>query len=118
MVECSPFTVLDFDGFDGRKPETPEEIREHLHASMALVRWLRVKLEWKLAALLHTGNKSLHAWFHRPSADALQSLRHNTEVLGIDKGLIDRPEHPCRLPASIHQKTGKPARVLWLQSLE
>ncbi len=29
MVESSPFTVLDFDGIDGMKPDTPEEIRDH-----------------------------------------------------------------------------------------
>lgn len=113
-VATAPFTVLDFDGFDGRKPETPEELREHLTASMAIIRWLRERLQWHLAALIHTGNKSLHAWFSTPSPAALQSLRDTGPALGIDAGLIGHPEHPCRLPGWIHPKTGKPARVIFL----
>lgn len=117
-VLSAPFTVLDFDGFDGKQPGTPEELREHITASLAIVRWLREALEWRLAAVLFTGSKSIHAWFHTPSPEALQSLRHTAEALGVDAGLIDKPEHPCRLPEWIHVKTGNPARVLWLQSTE
>jgi hypothetical protein len=115
-VATSPFVVLDFDGFDGKQPVTLKEISAHVPASMALVRWLREDLEWNLAALIHTGNKSLHAWFYKPPPAALASLRHTADALGVDAGLIDHPEHPCRLPGWIHPKTGKPARVLWLQS--
>jgi hypothetical protein len=107
-IAAAPFTVLDFDGFDGEQPQAPDEIRQHLRASMALVRWLREALDWQLAALVHTGNKSLHAWFHTPSPDALESLKHSADALG-------RPEHPCRLPGWPHAKTGKLSRVLWLQ---
>ena len=115
-VLSAPFTVLDFDGFDGKPPGTSREIVDHLRASMALVRWLREALGWQLAALLHTGNKSLHAWFHRPSPEALSSLFHSAEALGVDAGLIEHPEHPCRLPGMHHEKTGNLSRVLWLQS--
>jgi hypothetical protein len=114
-VALAPFTVLDFDGFDGDQPQAPDEIRQHLRASMALVRWLREALDWQLAALVHTGNKSLHAWFHTPSPDVLESLKHSADALGIDAGLIGRPEHPCRLPGWPHSKTGKMSRVLWMQ---
>ena len=114
-VATAPYTVLDFDGLDGKYPRNHAELRLHLAASLAITRWLREALEWKLAAILFTGGKSLHAWFHTPSRVALESLRDNAPALGIDAGLIGRPEHPCRLPGWAHHKTGALARVLWLQ---
>jgi len=114
-VLASPFVVLDFDGFDGAKPETPEQLQAHLHASFALIRWMREGLHWQLAAILWTGGKSLHAWFHSPSQAVLESLKTTAAPLGLDAGLIGRPEHPCRLPGQPHAKTGKLSRVIWLQ---
>ena len=115
-VATAPFVVLDFDGFDGMKPETDREIEEHVHASLALTRWLREKLHWRLAAIVWTGGKSVHSWFHRPPLAALQSLSDVAEPLGIDAGLICAPEHPCRLPGQRHAKTGGLSKVLWLQA--
>jgi len=114
-VLCSPYTVLDFDGFDGVKPDSPKELAAHVLASLALVRWMREALSWRLAALLWTGNKSVHAWFHTPPEDALAELRDAAGALGLDAGLIGRPEHPCRLPGHAHPRTGGKSRVLWLQ---
>ena len=113
-VLASPFTVLDFDGFDGRKPETPKEIEKHRLDSLALIRWIYEDLCWQLAAIVWTGSKSMHAWFHTPP-DILQSLKNTASALGIDAGLLGRPEHPCRLPRQRHEKTGGMSRVLWLQ---
>jgi hypothetical protein len=48
----------------------------------------------------------------------LQSLRNTATALGIDAGLIGRPEHPCRLPGQCHEKTGGLSRVLWLHCHE
>lgn len=115
-VVTSPFTILDFDGFDGIAPRTPSEIHRHVSDSMAVVRWIREKLEWHLAAIIWTGGKSLHAWFHTPPPHVLQSLKVTATALGIDAGLIGRPEHPCRLPGQRHAKTGQWSRVLWLQN--
>jgi hypothetical protein len=114
-VATAPFTVLDFDGYDGISPKTPEEIEKHLSASLAIIRWMRDQMQWQLAAILHTGNKSLHAWFHSPPLEVLASLKPAASSLGMDAGLIGRPEHPCRLPGHLHAKSGKPSRVLWLQ---
>jgi hypothetical protein len=114
-VATAPFTVLDFDGYDGLSPTTPREIEKHLAASLAVIRWLREPMQWQLAAILHTGNKSLHAWFHTPPPEVLSSLKPAASSLGMDAGLIGRPEHPCRLPGHLHAKSGKPSRVLWLQ---
>lgn len=115
-VVQSPFTVLDFDGLDGITPRTPADIRSHVLASLALIRWVREGLRWQLAAIVWTGSKSLHAWFHTPPAAVLQSLSTAATALGMDAGLIGRPEHPCRLPGQPHEKTGGISRVLWLQS--
>lgn len=115
-VLAAPYTVLDFDGFDGVPPTTPDALRAHLRASLALVRWLREGMDWNLAAIVWTGGKSLHAWFHTPPAAVLQSLRNVAPSLGLDAGLIGHPEHPCRLPGWKHEKTGMRSRVLWLQT--
>ncbi|MCP5532271.1 MAG: hypothetical protein H7A49_03515 [Akkermansiaceae bacterium] len=114
-VLATPYTVLDFDGFDGVKPSTPAEIKVHVAASFALVRWLREGLQWKLAAIVHSGNKSIHAWFHTPPPEVLKSLHGVAEQFGVDAGLIGRGEHPCRLPGQVHSKSGNVSRVLWLQ---
>jgi len=114
-VLTAPYTVLDFDGFDGIKPTTPEELQKHLHASLAIIRWLRDRQHWHLAAILHTGGKSLHAWFHTPPKDILATLKTTAPALGIDESLIGSPEHPCRLPGMIHQGTGQTSRVMWLR---
>jgi hypothetical protein len=110
----APYTVLDFDGFGGVKPAGPAEMAAHLADSLAMIRWLREEPRWELAAILHTGGKSLHAWFHTPAAAAVESLRIASAELGIDAGLIGRPEHPCRLPGQRHAGTGDMSRVWWL----
>lgn len=113
-VLAAPYTVLDFDGFDGVQPVTKEQIDRHIEDSLALVRWLRESLHWNLAAILNTGGKSIHAWFETPSEEVIQSLRDASSALGIDSGLVGRPEHPCRLPGQIHAKSGLLSHVLWL----
>lgn len=115
-VAFAPFTVLDFDGFDGHKPETPQEIARHVADSLALVRWIREGLRWQLAAVIWTGSKSIHAWFHNPGKAALYSLHTTATALGVDSGLIGRAEHPARLPGQRHVKTGGVSRVLWIQN--
>jgi hypothetical protein len=113
-VMAAPYVALDFDGLDGISPKTPVELAAHIAGSLATVRWLRERLEWSLAAVLWTGGKSIHAWFHTPPPAALRSLRDTAGALGIDAGLVGRPEHPCRLPGQRHQKTGKLSQTLWL----
>jgi hypothetical protein len=115
-VLASPYTVLDFDGFDGKAPQSREEVTNHLKMSLAVARWLRDELGWTLAALIWTGGKSLHAWFHTPRTELVKELREGAGPLGLDAGLIGRPEHPCRLPGQVHSKTGKLSRILWLQA--
>lgn len=80
-----------------------------------MVRWIREGLQWQLAGIVWTGSKSIHACFHTPAPAVLASLRDTAPALGIDAGLIGRPEHPCRLPGQRHTKTGGMSCVLWLQ---
>lgn len=111
-----PYVVLDFDGMDGVRPKTGAEHQKLRRDSLALIRWLREMLHWQLAAILQTGGKSLHAWFHKPPQEILSTLRPLASTLGLDGGLIGSPEHPCRLPGQRHEKTGNHSSVLWLQS--
>lgn len=115
-VASAPYVTLDFDGYDGRRPEGPAAIRAHLDASLAMIRCIREAFFWELAAILFTGSVSLHAWFHSPPPDVLESMRSTASPFGIDAGLIRHPEHPCRLPGQRHLKTGKLSRLLWLQN--
>jgi len=117
-VVAAPYTVLDFDGLDGQAPVTEAELRHHLHHTLALLRWLREECGAELAALLHTGGKSLHAWIQTPSKEALDSLHQNAPLLGLDPGLLHHPEHPCRLPGQKHEKTGRISEVLWLRATQ
>ena len=114
-VIASPYTVLDFDGLNGVKPTTLAEIERHISESLAIVRWILEGLGWRLAAMIHTGNVSIHAWFVTPPDAVLQSIRTIAPQLGIDAGLIGHPEHPARLPGQIHSKSNQRSRVLWLQ---
>lgn len=116
QVATAPFTVLDFDEIDGKKPEGAGERERLILDSLAIIRWLREDHHWQLAGILHTGGKSLHAWFHTPPPHVLQSLRDTASAFGVDAGLIGRPEHPCRLPGQRHDGTGDLSRVLWLQT--
>ena len=113
-VRDAPYLVLDFDGFDGHQPDSPQQLRQHVRDSLSIIRWVRETQHLRLAAILWTGSKSLHAWFHTPAPEALTALRTIAPTLGMDAGLIGHPEHPCRLPGMIHHKTGKTSRVLWL----
>jgi hypothetical protein len=115
-IASTPYVVLDFDGFDGIKPVSPEELQGHVRASLSLIRWIREGLRWQLAAILWTGSKSMHAWFRTPPPDVLRSLKVAASALGLDAGLIGDGAHPCRLPGHVHEKTGKMSRVLWLDT--
>lgn len=110
------YVVLDFDQIPttGTTPTTEEERERLVSEALAVLRWLREGRRWELAAILHTGSKSVHAWFRDPGEDALATMRASLRILGIDPSLIGHPEHPVRLPGHMHQKTGRRSRVLWV----
>jgi hypothetical protein len=114
-VKSVPYLVLDFDGPKGWKPNDAEELAHHREFSLAITRWLREDRHWNLAAIVWTGSKSIHAWFEHPGEDLLTPFRETLPLLGIDPSLIGHPEHPCRLPGQVHEKTKNVSRVLWLR---
>jgi hypothetical protein len=115
-VLSAPYVVLDFDGIPGMPPPHGTELKKHIADSLALTRWLREREGWDLAAIIWTGSKSLHCWFHSPPPSVVKSLSTVATALGMDAGLIGRPEHPCRLPGQPHAKTGNLSKIIWLQS--
>jgi hypothetical protein len=114
-VASSPYLVLDFDGRAGWKPRDQADLDRHIAESLAIVRWLKEDRLWNLAAIIHTGNKSIHAWFDHPGDTIVDSIKPSLKTLGIDPSLIGHPEHPARLPGQVHAKSGKMSRVLWLR---
>ncbi len=114
-VASSPYLVLDFDGPKGWTPCDQADLDRHIAESLAVIRWLKEDRSWRLAAIIHTGNKSLHAWFDHPGDTIVDSFRPVLGILGIDPSLIGHPEHPARLPGQVHAKSGRKSRVLWLR---
>ncbi len=114
-IASAPYVILDFDGPKGWKPCDQADLDRHIAESLAIARWLKDDRRWSLAAIVHTGNKSIHAWFYHPGDALVASLRESLDTLGIDKSLIGHPEHPARLPGQVHAKSGKMSRVLWLR---
>lgn len=113
-VASAPYLVLDFDGPKGWAPDNKADLDRHFAESLAIVRWLREDRHWTLAAIVDTGNKSLHAWFYHPGDATVEGTRESLDLLGIDRSLIGHPEHPARLPGQVHTKSGRTSRVLWL----
>lgn len=114
-IERVPFIVIEADEPPalGRKPETPAEIEACRAWNRAVIRWLAEAAGLPLRAVIDTGNKSLHAWFDHPGENTLADLATVAEPLGIDR-LVTRAAQPLRLPGAIHEKTGRPAEILFL----
>lgn len=68
----------------------------------------------KLKAIIHSGNKSLHAWFERPADDVLDQLKVILPALGIDLAGLDRPAQPYRMPGFARETGGGFTGLLWL----
>lgn len=79
----------------------------------AVFRWLRDKVGLKLAAIVDTAGKSLHAWFALPKPDELAELRLVLPVLGCDPKLFT-PSQPVRLPGAM--RDGRHQRLVYLGS--
>ena len=82
-------------------------IREQCSIIQYLRRWCRLR------AVIFTGNKSLHAWFDLPDAGTLERLRVMLPAWGTDDAGFS-PNQPFRMPATIHEKSGRYADLLYL----
>ena len=78
----------------------------------SLIRWLAAVAGLPLAAVLDSGNRSLHAWF-RWDSEAADDLRDLAPALKIDPAMLN-PSQPARLPGFRHQKSDRRARALYL----
>ena len=78
--------------------------------------WLKEKMQLRLRAVVHSGNRSLHGWFDLPQHQ-LAALESALPEAGFDSKLFT-PSQPCRLPG--WQRTDKAAllqRLLYLDNL-
>ncbi len=66
----------------------------------AVFRWLRDGVGMRLAAIIDTAGKSLHAWFDYPEEAVVDELKVMLPVLGCDPKLFT-PSQPVRLPGAL-----------------
>lgn len=85
-VSHKPFLVVESD--DLTKDETG-----------ALFRYL-MSLEYKLRAIVDTGNKSLHGWFNYPGDEEILRLKPELTALRCDPKPFS-PQQPMRLPGAV-----------------
>lgn len=114
-LETSPFIVIESDDIIGQKPTNADEREKNKALSCALAGYCRHELGLHLRAAIDSGNKSLHLWFDRPPPKALAAVRTLAPGLHIDTGLLDScATAPLRMPCCIHEKTKRPAILLYL----
>ena len=110
-VELSPYIVIECDEIG----DTPAKNKK---LSAALIRYAQKALGLILRAVIDTGNKSLHAWFDRPSQTDFEALLKHADHFMIDPGLLEQCQHsPLRLPGAIHEKSNKPATLIYLNPI-
>lgn len=109
----TPYVVIEADEAIGKIPETGEEKDLNRAANAALIRWCREGLGMQLAAIVDSGNKSLHGWFKHPSRRCIEELVEIAPIFGIDS-LLSKPTQPVRLPGFTNEKSNRQSRLLWL----
>jgi hypothetical protein len=93
------FTVIESDEIgDGKLYANKDEF-------CSLIRWLREGCGWRLAAVVDSGNKSLHAWFRHPGYVDMTQLAEHATALGLDSNFAN-PAHPWRLPG-VNRENGE-----------
>ena len=90
-VEAHLFSVIESDDIGERKLYADKD------EFCSLIQWLRHACDWKLAAIVDSGRRSLHAWFRHPGALEIEKLSEHAGALGLDKKLSE-PSQPWRLP--------------------
>ena len=90
-VEKHLFAVVESDEIGEGKLYADKD------AFCSLIVWLRHACGWELAAVVDSGNRSLHAWFRHPGTRDIAQLAEHAGTLGLDKKLSE-PSQPWRLP--------------------
>jgi hypothetical protein len=80
----------------------------------SLIRYLRQLTEARLCAVIHSGGKSLHAWFRAHDDEAVNyKFMQLAVTLGGDPQMW-YPEQSSRLPNATRSSNGKPQKLLYL----
>lgn len=79
----------------------------------SLIHWLRESCGWHLAAVVDSGGKSLHAWFHHPGVEDLACLATIADDLGLDKKFLE-PSQPWRLPGVPRENSNRWQQLIYL----
>lgn len=117
-VASRPYLVIESDELIGRKPVSAAECDQNKQATAALFHWLVKVVGMHLAAVIDTGNKSLHGWFRTPQTPGfLAQFESAAPALRLDRSLLRQPNAPVRLPGAIHEKSRRAARLLYLDTM-
>ena len=69
----------------------------------------------ELGAIVHSGNKSLHAWFRRPTEPVVMAeLQRIMPQLGADPTGLTNAAQPFRLPGFKREDSDRSTGLLWL----
>ena len=97
-VDRLPFLVTESDDLN-------------FNEQCALIKWLSHYMT--LRAIVHSGGKSLHAWFDRPPKDDLKELRGIMLELMLDKGASGDVQ-AVRIPGVLREDTGNFQQLYYL----
>lgn len=113
-VTIEPYIIIESDSMEGVKPETEADKERNKQIFHAFILYAQDKLDLKLRAVIDTANKSLHSYFLKPTDHQLDCLLHMAEAFNLDEGLIRYgAASPLRTPGCIHNKTNRPAELLY-----
>jgi len=74
--------------------------------------WVKERLQLPLRAVVHSGNKSIHAWFAVPGLEQTEELNEVMAVAGMDLKVLKTISIPVRLPGWQRQDKGKMMQAL------
>jgi hypothetical protein len=107
-VETHLFTVIESDAIgDGELYASKDEF-------CSLIRWLWEACGWHLAAVVDSGNRSLHAWFRHPGDVDMTQLAEHSAALGLDSKFSE-PSQPWRLPGVKREGSDKRQCLVYLE---
>ena len=106
-VEKHLFAVVESDEIGEGKLYADKD------AFCSLIVWLRHACGWELAAVVDSGNRSLHAWFRHPGTRDIAQLAEHAGTLGLDKKLSE-PSQPWRLPGVARENAPTRQQLVFL----